>query len=674
VSSTPSSDRDFFDALADARGPFASVVEEARVRVSVIDTDHVVRYVNRITREHAPANPVGKPLHDSIAPENREAVRQAIARVLDSGAEQVVVLHHLREEGGTVWIRHHFSPLHDGERVVAAVDVATDETAQHLSERRLADERRLLQRYLDVIDAIVISLDREGHVDLINRSGAEILGVSVEEALGKNWFRTFLPEPAREPTYEVFKKVMSGEIDEAVEFYENPVLASDGQERLIRWHNNVWRDSDGAVIDTLSFGLDITDAEAARSALAEREAFLEGIFEVAPIGIGVLESRVVVEANQALADMLGYPLDEMHGMDVRRLYDSDEEYDRVGRAKTEQFAESGRAAVEAQMVRSDGEHIDVLLSAAPLEPGGGLDGRVAATAVDITESKRDRADLEDLSSRQAEEIEARTWQLAQANEELRKANDAKSEFLAAMSHELRTPLNSIIGFTGIMLDEMAGPLTGEQKAQMEMVRASGRHLLELVNDILDLSRIEAGRTEVRPSDFMLSDVVSEALGMVRMGAESSGLALESEIRDGELHTDARIVEQILLNLLSNAVKFTDTGSVRVDGRVGDDGFTTVSITDTGPGISSEHLTRIFAAFQQVGRASSGEPREGSGLGLAISWRLANLLGGRIDVESIEGRGSRFVLTIPSRAPEASAADEADAVMEAPGPPGGQTDA
>jgi len=246
-----------------------------------------------------------------------------------------------------------------------------------------------------------------------------------------------------------------------------------------------------------------------------------------------------------------------------------------------------------------------------------------------------------------EEIVAvRTRELAKAKEAAESADRLKSAFLATMSHELRTPLNSIIGFSGVLEQELAGPLNDEQKKQLGMVSESAEHLLALINDVLDISKIEAGQLTVAAGPVEVHPLVEKAVRTVKPLAEGKNLALDLEIDPGAgtVIADSRRVEQVLLNLLSNAIKFTDKGSVRVRCTV-DEAMVRISVTDTGIGIQKEHLERLFKPFTQI---ETGLTRkyEGTGLGLSISKRLVTLMGGEITVESDPGRGSTFSFTLP----------------------------
>jgi PAS domain S-box-containing protein len=230
-----------------------------------------------------------------------------------------------------------------------------------------------------------------------------------------------------------------------------------------------------------------------------------------------------------------------------------------------------------------------------------------------------------------------------------KANEAKSEFLATMSHELRTPLNSIIGFSGILLGGEPGEINEEQQRQLEMVSGAGKRLLALVNQILDLSKIEAGETEIQPVDFSLEDPVFSMGGLFHLASHEKGLEVETTVADPEtpLHTDLQRVEQILANLVGNAVKFTESGTVGLQASA-DDGRAVFRVWDTGPGIPSKDLAAIFDPFRQAGVACGERRPEGTGLGLAICQRLATQLGGSLTVESVRGEGSAFTLDIPTR--------------------------
>jgi signal transduction histidine kinase len=235
-------------------------------------------------------------------------------------------------------------------------------------------------------------------------------------------------------------------------------------------------------------------------------------------------------------------------------------------------------------------------------------------------------------------------------ESLTAANSAKSAFLAIMSHELRTPLNAIIGYSELLQTEIGGPISGQQRDHMHRIDAAARHLIELIEGILNFARVEAGKEEVRIVSDVLGDLADSIVSLVEPLARSRKLTFEIDVegRDTPLHTDCAKVRQILLNLLSNAVKFTSQGGITLRARV-DGGDIVWTVADTGIGIAAEDLPHIFDPFRQVGNVHTTRP-PGTGLGLSVSRSLARLLGGDVFVESVPGRGSKFTLRHPAEAP------------------------
>jgi signal transduction histidine kinase len=233
--------------------------------------------------------------------------------------------------------------------------------------------------------------------------------------------------------------------------------------------------------------------------------------------------------------------------------------------------------------------------------------------------------------------------------QLRDANELKSRFLSYMSHEFRTPLTSMTSITGILLSRLDGPLTAEQQKQVEFIRGSTRELTEMVNDLLDLAKVEAGRITISPEWFEMVDLFAALRGMFKPIVGTSGVTLifdepEADIR---LFSDDKKVSQILRNFISNALKFTTAGEVRVSARMLDAELVEFAVADTGIGIAAEHIPNLFADFVQLDVRMQKRLR-GTGLGLSLARKFAELLGGRVAVESELGKGSRFSVTLPVR--------------------------
>jgi signal transduction histidine kinase len=257
------------------------------------------------------------------------------------------------------------------------------------------------------------------------------------------------------------------------------------------------------------------------------------------------------------------------------------------------------------------------------------------------------AQLRELYGTLEQRVEARTRELVAAKEQVEIAGRHKSEFLASMSHELRTPLNAIIGFSDALAEQFFGPLNPRQARYVQHIMTSGRHLLALINDILDLSKVEAGRMELQLARFSLPEALESGLTMVRERANQHGIELHLQTDPGleVVEADERKVKQVIFNLLANAVKFTPDGGHVYVGACRVDSSIQVSVRDTGVGVAPEDQARIFDAFQQVDR-NVAQPREGTGLGLALSRQFVELHGGRLWVESELGAGSTFQFTVP----------------------------
>ena len=267
---------------------------------------------------------------------------------------------------------------------------------------------------------------------------------------------------------------------------------------------------------------------------------------------------------------------------------------------------------------------------------------------EIAERRQAEERLSDYRDHLEQLVDERTEELLQLNEDLVAATRAKDDFLASMSHELRTPLNSIIGFTEIMLRGLAGDVTDEQHKQLTMVRDSGNQLLLLVDDVLDLARINAGYVAIEPTEMSVPETVERLVEMMRPLADAKGLRLRASFEDGAPETivsDRSKVDQIMLNLLANAVTYTDRGGITLAVRPEGDGLIVLEVRDTGVGIPERELDCIFEQFHRAHRDLAAT-HPGTGLGLSISRRLAKALAGRLEVESTVGKGSVFTLVLP----------------------------
>ena len=363
------------------------------------------------------------------------------------------------------------------------------------------------------------------------------------------------------------------------------------------------------------------------------------------------EGRITI-LNEAAERMFGYTRAEFLGLNVETLVPAAM---RSGHAKhRSSYAEHPNTrpmgtGLELQGQRKDGSLFPVEISLSPNWIEGSL--HVIASVRDITGRKAVENRLRSLREQYTAELTLKNEQLEARNREVERADRLKSEFLASMSHELRTPLHTVIGFTELLLEELEGPLNDKQRRFLNHIRKDSNHLLELINDILDLSKIEADRMELKPEDFDVVAALEEALAGIRPLAANKSLTLVVDAEPGIMLCADRVrSREIFYNLLSNAVKFTPEGG-RISVRAAVEGETViVAVEDTGVGIPrAEHLS-IFDKFHQVGHTTKGV-REGTGLGLAITKRLVELHGGSISVESELGQGSCFTVTLPRRGPK-----------------------
>jgi PAS domain S-box-containing protein len=412
------------------------------------------------------------------------------------------------------------------------------------------------------------------------------------------------------------------------------------------------RDPEGRPICYLVSGRDITQRRLAELARRESEERFRTLFENSPNGIFLTdpETQEIVDCNGTACAMNGYSREELLGQSINLLHPGDVARATQGslegrRSFVQDLARTGTLTVESVHRRKDGSLFPMETSMCLLTLGG----RTVVMGIDrdITERKRAQEELRLHRDHLEELVAARTAELAVAKERAEAADKLKSAFLATMSHELRTPLNSILGFTTIMLKDLAGPLNDEQHKQLGMVRTSAEHLLELINDVLDLSKIEAGQLEVEEEAFDLVASIKKVLVTITPLASKKNLTIKTSIGPevGTITSDRRRVEQVLLNLLSNAIKFTSEGGITVECAAQGDRVVT-RVRDTGIGIKPKDLARLFKPFQQL---DGGLARryEGTGLGLSICRRLIGMLGGEVGVESEWGRGSTFSFTLPT---------------------------
>lgn len=513
----------------------------------------------------------------------------------------------------------------------------------------------LVRALLRFCPLAIFVVDRNAIVRIWTPSAEQLLGWKAEEVIGA-------PLPIADHEVEELRKLAVSEL------HDLPRTKIDLQ----------WRRKNGSIIDIellttplsgaggeleglLAIILDKTDA---RKAQQEREDLLEReqraqfelraerrfreLLEAAPDAIFEVDSEGrIVLLNAAAEKMFGYSREALLSQPIEILVPDSLRVRHLQYRQqywSDPVTRPMGSGLDLQARRKDGTTFPVEISLSPVRYEDEL--RITAIVRNISERRHTEDELRRTQARHTRELAEANAELEVRNREVERANRLKSEFLASMSHELRTPLHTIIGFSELLNEELKGPLNGEQHRFVNHIYRDSLHLLELINDILDLSKIEAGRLELRREVVDVAVALDEVLATVRPQATSKSISIETKIPDSPtLEADRVRFKEILYNLLSNAVKFTPTGGNIQIGITHSGGQLTVMVSDNGVGIAAEQHAAIFEVFRQVGPTSKGV-REGTGLGLAITKRLVEEHGGVISVESVPGKGSRFTFTIP----------------------------
>ncbi|MDE0087262.1 MAG: PAS domain S-box protein [Candidatus Poribacteria bacterium] len=577
-----------------------------------------------------PANAVGKSDFDFFTREHAQEAYQDERTVIDTGKP----IEGKREKetwpgGQDTWVSTTKVPIRDRSgRIKGTCGISRDITEYHRADRALRDSEAKWRSLVESAPDIIVTLDLDYQLQFINRVPTGV-DLTIEDIVGESVFDFLTDEH-----HDGFRKACQ-QVIETGEVAGYEIQGRISQNWYASWIAPIKRDD--KLVGFIMTSTNITDRKQAETELQESEQRFRRAVLNAPLPIMIhAENGEVILISRAWTELTGYTAEEMTTVSKwleqanSEMSDEIQEYLVQVNQKKERSAPGQYEIMTKAGKKQIWEFSSSLLGVQP-------DGK--RTIISMALNNTDR-----IKAQQA---------MQSAKETAEYASRAKSDFLANMSHELRTPLNAIIGFAEILRDELVGPVNDELKECVNDIRMSGQHLLEMINDILDLSKIEAGKMFLQLEEFAIVDAVEEVNAIIKALALKKNIELTLECQqNATIHADRVKVKQIFYNLLSNAVKFTpEGGKVTTQLEVTPTDLQ-VKVIDTGIGIAEEDRMKLFAPFTQIDTSKSRR-YGGTGLGLALTQRLIELHGGQIQVTSEEGKGSTFSFNIPTDQPNAS---------------------
>jgi PAS domain S-box-containing protein len=631
------------DQLRDQQNYNRSLIESSVDALMTVDPHGIITDVNEQTIRLMGYNRKqleGSPFADYFT--NAERAAAGVKMTFDEGAVTNYELVLRSKSGRKCPVSFNAAVFRDTTGQVAGIlAAARDITQQKEVEQALREQQTYTRGLIESnIDALMTT-DTLGVITDVNKQMCAVTGCPQEELIGTP-FKDYFTDPQR--AEDGIRQVLA---EDRVTNYELTIRARDGREVVVSYNATTFRGADGKLRGVFAAARDITEQKRLEQQIREQNreltdttAFMNNVLESSTeysIIAKDLDGKILAW-NEGARRNYGYTAEEMVGKQNSQILHAAEDID-AGRVKTllDTAFETGKAEGVFERVRKNGQRFTASLAVTLRRDASGVPIGYVLISKDITEQKR----LEEQLRRKNDELE-------EQNHRVQEANRLKSEFLANMSHELRTPLNGIIGFAQLMYQEKVGPVSQDHKEYLGDILTSSRHLLQLINDVLDLAKVESGKTEFRPQSVSLTKLIGEVRDILRTLTAEKRIQLNCAV-DPEVEnvvTDPAKLKQVLYNFLSNALKFTpDDGHVMVRARPeGPDRFR-LEVEDTGIGIRAEDFSRLFIEFQQLD-ASSAKKYQGTGLGLALTRRLVEAQGGKVGVTSTIDRGSTFFAILP----------------------------
>ncbi|MGD9642200.1 MAG: PAS domain S-box protein [Elusimicrobiales bacterium] len=610
----------------------------------VIGFDWTYHYVNAAAarqRFRSREDLLGHKLLEILPGQEGNRIFTAYRRCMEERVRLHFESEHTFKEGHPCWYELSIDPVPDGIFILSL-----DITERKQAERELAESEKKYRSLVETLNEGIWVIDKDALTTYVNPRMAEMLGYTTDEMTGKPLFVFMDEEGKRIAAYNIERRKSGIKEQHDFEF-----LRKDGSRMYAYIAASPTTDASGNYSGALAAVSDMTERRKLQSELLDKSRVLEAFFNDTITPFAILDRRFdFVRVNGAYAKAGGRDPSEFPGHNHFEFYPSDAITIFEEVVSTKKAYQAHARPFEYK----DRPELGVTYWDWVLFPL--LDSRdevefLVFSLKDVTQKQIAEDKLKELNMDLEHRVAARTEELSKANERLQELDRLKSMFIATMSHELRTPLNSIIGFSSIMMKEWCGPVNDEQKENLSTVLSAGKHLLMLINDVIDVSKIEAGKMESMVEDFDLADLVGEALALVKSERGGNGLSFTAKTGRHTLHTDRRRVLQCLINLLSNAAKFTPAGSVCVSAKVlrrPDGDLAEITVTDTGIGIKEEDLHRLFSPFTRLSSPLRDKTR-GTGLGLHLVKKIvAEILKGEVFVSSVHGRGSSFGFRIPVR--------------------------